>query len=59
MQQIDNNQWKIKETLSLQSEEICNKCSIDEVDAIKNELSRFALYDDYKGLFERVVPPVN
>jgi len=29
-----------------------------EMKAVNDQMSRFALYDDYKDLYDRVVPPV-
>ena len=34
------------------------KASQQDVKAVRDQLDRFALYDDYKDLYGRVVPPV-
>jgi hypothetical protein len=36
-----------------------SKGSQKEMKEIWDQLSRFALYEDYKGLYDKVVPPCN
>jgi hypothetical protein len=40
------------------TQELANKCDDREIKKIQEQLPRFALYDDYKGLYNRVVPPI-
>jgi hypothetical protein len=39
-------------------EELSHKCDDREVKLINEQLPRFALYEDYKGLYSKVVPPI-
>lgn len=52
------NQFDEIKTLSKAlTEEVALKCDIREINKINEQLTRFALYDDYKDLYNRVVPP--
>lgn len=35
-----------------------NRCTKDEFRDVTDQLQRFALYEDYKSLYEKVVPPI-
>lgn len=49
---------EISAKLGSMTQELANKCDDREIKKIQEQLPRFALYDDYKGLYNRVVPPV-
>jgi hypothetical protein len=38
--------------------ELRQKCDIRELKKLEKQLNRFALYEDYKELYNKVVPPV-
>ncbi len=52
------NQFDEIKTLSKTlTDEVALKCDIREINKINEQLTRFALYEDYKDLYNRVVPP--
>lgn len=34
------------------------KVNVRDLKAVTDQMTRFALYDDYKDLYDRVVPPI-
>ncbi len=40
-------------------EQLLTKTDIAEFKTVSDQLSRFALYEDYKNLYAKVVPPIS